>query len=61
MKVTVYKLEDGRMSVLIESTPGKGRAPVLLQGITQENVSSAVLGVVTQLRRPKGESIELPL
>lgn len=48
------------MSVLVQSSPGKGRAPVLLQQVTAENVVASVLPVVEQLRRPKGEWIELP-
>ena len=31
MKVSVYALEDGRMDVLVQATPGKGRAPVVVQ------------------------------
>lgn len=61
MKVSVYKLEGGGMSVMVESSPGKGRAPVLLQDITPENIAAKVLPVIQQLRRPKGAQLELGL
>ncbi|GAH45695.1 unnamed protein product [marine sediment metagenome] len=58
MKVSVYKLNEGGMSVLIQSTPGKGRSPVLLCGITPDNVVDQVLPVVRQMRRPKGVPLD---
>ena len=53
MKVTVYATLEGEMSALVEASPGKGRAPVLLQGITPANVVESVKPVVEAMRRPK--------
>lgn len=53
MKVSVYKAEDGSMSVLVQASPGKGRPPVVLMGITPENVVAETLPVVEGMRRPK--------
>ena len=53
MKVSVYALEDGRMDVLVQATPGKGRAPVVVQDVTPEDVVTRVGKVVTEMRRPK--------
>lgn len=60
MRISVYRLEDGEMAVLGESTPGKGRAPVMLPDITLGNIKEKVGALVTQLRRPKGGQLELP-
>lgn len=60
MRVSVYKLEDGKMDVLVESTPGKGRSPVMLPDVTREDVVERVLPLVTQMRRPKGAQLEIP-
>lgn len=59
MKVSVYKVLGGGFSILAQAAPGKGRPPVLLQGITPGNVSAKTLQVVTQMRRPRGEQMEL--
>lgn len=53
MRVHVYKDDKGNLSALIEPSPGRGRAPVLLQGITEENVVREVLPVVEGLRGPR--------
>lgn len=58
MKVSVYKNEDGTMSVLVQASPGKGRSPVLLSGVTPENVVQMVRQVVDGMRLPKGEVTE---
>lgn len=60
MKVSVYKGEGGVMDVLVEASIGKGRPPLLIQGITQENVIDKVLPVVNAMRRPKGAPLGLP-
>lgn len=52
MKVSVYVLEDGGMSVLVQASPGSGLSPALVQEVTQENFKSKVLPVVTRMRRP---------
>jgi len=53
VKVSIYKLEDGDMAALVEATPGSRMSPVMVQGITPENVVSKVLPEVVALRRPK--------
>lgn len=59
VKVSVYKLEQGELAVLVQASPGKGRAPVLLQGITAENIVEKTLPVVVAMRKQKGEQIVL--
>lgn len=53
MRVHVYKHNDGGMSVLIEPSAGKGRPPVVLQGITAANVRERVLPELVAARAPK--------
>lgn len=53
MKVLVYKLETGGFSVLVQASPGKGRAPVVLNDVTLENIKGRVLPAVEAARRPK--------
>jgi hypothetical protein len=57
----VYLHDNGEMSVLVEASLGKGRAPVILQQVTAENVVARVLPLVKQMARPKAEQPELPL
>lgn len=61
MKVSVYKDAKGELSALIQASPGKGRPPMLLRGITLENVKSRVLPVVEAMRKPKGIQTTLDL
>ncbi len=60
MRVSVYLLADGTMDALVIATPGKGRAPVLLKGVTPANVVAAVLPVVEGMRLPKGAQLPSP-
>lgn len=53
MRVHIYKGVEGRHQVFVEPSPGKGRPPVLLRGITSGNVVSAVLPAVEAMRKPK--------
>lgn len=53
MKVSVYPIEEGGFKVLVQASPGSGLAPVLVQGVTQENIKGKVLPVVAAMRRPK--------
>jgi hypothetical protein len=53
MRVHIYLREDGLMDVLVESSPGRRRSPVLVQGVTQENVVDKVGPVVAQVRGPR--------
>ena len=61
MRVHIYKDDKGDLSALVEPSPGKGRAPVLLQGITAGNVVREVLPVVQGLRGPKKPRPEAPV
>lgn len=60
MRVSVYKGIDGPMTALVVASPGKGRPPVLLSNITEENVVRSVLPVIEGMRLPKGEQLSLP-
>lgn len=60
MKVSVYVDEKGRLDVLVQASPGKGRSPVIVSDVTLENIVGMVGPIVTQMRRPKGEKIDLP-
>ncbi len=60
MKVSIYKGPEGRLTALVQSTPGKGRAPVVLNDITAENVLEKVRPVVDAMRLPRGEAPSLP-
>lgn len=53
MRVHVYKHDEGRMVAVIEPTPGKGRPPVLVPGITTENVREKVLPEIVAMRAPR--------
>ncbi len=56
MKVSVYLGAEGMMDVLVQSSPGKGRSPVVLPAITPSNVVARVGPVVEEMRtrkRPK--------
>lgn len=53
MRVHVYKDDKGDLSAFVEPSPGKGRPPVLLQGITEENVVRRVLPAVEEMRGPR--------
>lgn len=61
MKVSVYKLEDGGVSVLVQASPGKGRSPVMVDGVTKANIREKVLPVITQLRAPRATQLVLPV
>ncbi len=60
MKVHVYQVDEGSFSVLVIPSLGKGRAPVLLQNVTSENLVAGVLPVIEDARRPKGGQLALP-
>lgn len=53
MRVHIYKEPEGKVSVFIEPSPGKGRPPVLLQNLTPANVREKVLPVLMAARAPK--------
>lgn len=51
MKVSVYKDEEGKLSVLVQASVGVGLAPILVGEITPGNVVEKVLPVVKSMRR----------
>ena len=53
MRVHIYKDDAGDLSAFVEPSPGKGRPPILLQGITAENVIEKVLPAIETLRQPR--------
>lgn len=53
MKVSVYKEDEGRQSVLVQATPGSGLPPVVLPNVTRENLRELVLAEVTRMRSPR--------
>lgn len=54
MKVSVYKEIDGTMAILIQASPGSGKAPVVLPGVTREGLRKAVSEAVQTMREPRG-------
>lgn len=50
MKVSVYKEDGGALSVLLEASPGKGLAPVLVRGVTLDNITDKVSVEVEKMR-----------
>ncbi len=53
MRVSVYREDDGELSVLVQGSVGMGKVPVLLKGITAENIVERTSAVVVEMRRPK--------
>lgn len=58
MRVRIYKDAEGSLSAFVEASPGKGRAPVLLLGVTPENVVAKVGPVIEAMRSPKGAPLD---
>lgn len=57
MKVSVYRSEEGNLSVLVQASPGKGLAPVVLSDVTSDNVKERVKAAVDAMRGPKAEKL----
>lgn len=53
MRVHVYKDAKGNLSAMVEPAPGKGKIPVVVQGITAENVVEVIAPILEEMRRPK--------
>ena len=53
MRVSVYKLDDGAMAVLVEASPGRGLSPVMLSDVTPENVEGRLTPLIEEMRRPR--------
>ncbi len=60
MKVSIYKLPDGTMDALVEASPGNGKAPVVLRGVTPENVVGVVLPVVREMKGRRVGPVKRP-
>ena len=60
MRISVYKLDDGTMDVFLEPSVGARKSPVVLRGVTQENVVGAVLPLIRELRRSRPQPPVLP-
>lgn len=50
MRVGVYVVRNGKLSVLVEASPGRGMSPVLLPDLEANQVRAAVLPVIQQMR-----------
>lgn len=61
MKVSIYPLAGGVVDVLVQATPGKGLSPVVLQGLTRENLEAEVGKIVADMRRPRVPAQPKPL
>lgn len=40
MRMSIYKLPDGRIDVMVEAAPGHGKAPVVLQAVTRADFAA---------------------
>lgn len=61
MKVSIYPIAGGTVDVLVQATPGKGLSPVVLLGLTRENLKTEVGKIVADMRRPKVPAQPKPL
>ncbi len=50
MRVSVYKLEGGRIDIMVEASVGHGKAPVVLQDIDREKLVEQILPVLAAQR-----------
>lgn len=50
MKVSVYKLPDGRIDLMVEAAPGNGKAPVVLQNVNKGNLVEQLTPVLEAQR-----------
>ncbi|MCK4960794.1 MAG: hypothetical protein KAT00_15380 [Planctomycetes bacterium] len=53
MRVHIYKPEDGEFTILLEPAVGRGLHPVLVHGVTTENVKEQVGPLVDKMRGGK--------
>lgn len=61
MKVSIYKLPEGRIDIMVEAATGHGKAPVVLQGITKSTLAERIAPVLVaqqgrRKERPQGPS-----
>lgn len=57
MRISVYKLPDGRLDVMVEAAQGHGKPPVVLQRVTKESLRTDLPPVMEAQkgRRPPAE------
>lgn len=55
MKVSIYKLPDNRIDLMVEAAPGNGKAPVVLQRIVKDGLADQLMPV---LLAQKGRRLE---
>lgn len=53
MKVSIYPREDGKVDILVQASPGKGRSPVVLAGVDRSALKAVLLPAVVAARGPK--------
>lgn len=58
MRVSVYKLSEGRVDVMVEAATGHGKAPVVLQDVDVARLPELLAPV---LAAQKGRREEAPL
>lgn len=56
MRVSIYKLADGRIDIMVEAAVGHGKPPVVLQDITSEDFEERLVPVLAAQkgRRERG-------
>lgn len=52
MRVLVYKAKEGKQDVLVQPSLGQGKPPVLLKGLTRENLKQEVAKAVADATPP---------
>ena len=50
MKVSIYKLPDGRIDILVEASPGHGKPPFMLQNVSKDDLVDQLLPVLVAQR-----------
>lgn len=60
MKVSIFKLPDGRIDIMVEAAVGHGKPPVVLQDVTRETLRERLAPVLAtqkgrRERGPRGE------
>lgn len=57
MKVSVYKLPDGRIDIMVEAAPGHGKSPVLLRHVSKAELAERVGPVLDAQRGRRPEKL----
>ena len=56
MKVSVYRLPGGRIDIMVEASQGNSKSPVVLQGITKQNLHERV-GPAVEAQKGRAERL----